>query len=200
MAALTLFENDLDREVRSFFRVENNGSKLSGKTQQISSSCTELEYRVYTTATREEVVIAASPPCEESSTSPLVHCLTLRVTMEDCPRGFSLDRDRCICDEMLNNYTQRLCNMDNNTLSKDEQNFWIGVQLDENSKYLGLVLYPLCPFNYCLPPPVNINLTYPDAQCSNYRSGILCGQCKENKSLTLSEIQNVWIVQTFSCC
>ena len=197
VAALTLFNNNLPRTVSSYFKNTSPGlsgdkpsganKTLIGKSQQISSSCTEMNYRVYTTEAVEEVEIAAVPTCEKSSV--LVHCLTFNVTLGNCPRGFSHEGDQCICDKRLRNYTQ-LCDTDNNTLSKEQQNFWIGVHLNEiESSYLGLILYPVCPFDYCLPPPVAVDLSNLDAQCSNHRSGILCGQCQANKSLTLGDLK-----------
>ena len=187
VAALTFFANNIPRTVRSYFEDTSSGvtKALSGESQEISSSCTELKYRVYTTAESEQVVIAADQPCDDSPV--LVHCLTFNVTLEDCPRGFSSSGDRCVCDERLKPFTQQ-CDADNSTLSKDTINFWIGVDLNKSdSSYLGLILHPLCAHEYCLQPPIEIDLNNPDTQCNYQRSGILCGQCSANKSLTLGD-------------
>ena len=52
------------------------------------------------------------------------------------------------------------------------------------------VIYPYCPYGYCHPADdnVSINLTIPngaDAQCANNRTGVLCGGCQPNFSLSL---------------
>ena len=187
VAALTFFPNGLPRTVRSYYQDIPSGvaKTLSGESQEISSFCTELEYRVYTTAESEQVVIAADTPCDDSPV--LVHCLTFNVTLEDCPRGFSSSGDRCVCDQRLKPFTQQ-CNVDNSTLSKDTINFWVGIQLNKsNSSYLGLILHPLCAHEYCLQPPIKVDLNNPDTQCNYQRSGILCGQCSANNSLTLGD-------------
>ena len=56
-------------------------------------------------------------------------------------------------------------------------------------------MYPHCPFDYCLPPSsniqINLNLKHgSDKQCSNNRSGLLCGVCQTHFSLSLGS----------SCC
>ena len=52
------------------------------------------------------------------------------------------------------------------------------------------VIYPYCPYDYCHPADdnVSINLTIPngaDAQCANSHTGVLCGGCQQNFSLSL---------------
>ena len=59
--------------------------------------------------------------------------------------------------------------------------FWVGY--DDQSH--GLILNPLCPFDYCVSQAVNFSLNNTDMQCAYYRSGLLCGRCKEGYSLVL---------------
>ena len=42
-----------------------------------------------------------------------------------------------------------------------------------------------CPFDYCTSKTVNFSLNNTDVQCANDRSGLLCGDCKEEYSLIL---------------
>ena len=42
-----------------------------------------------------------------------------------------------------------------------------------------------CPFDYCNTSAVYLNLTHPDLQCTNGRSGTLCGECQTGLSLKL---------------
>ena len=57
---------------------------------------------------------------------------------------------------------------------------------DENSTYLGLILYKTCPKDYCRRDGVvRLTLESLDTQCSLNRSGVLCGACATNHSLML---------------
>ena len=54
----------------------------------------------------------------------------------------------------------------------------------------GYVIHPKCPYDYCQPQAINIslNLNFPngaDTQCAYNRSGVLCGACQEDLSLSL---------------
>ena len=63
-------------------------------------------------------------------------------------------------------------------------------RLYRHSKLKRLLLYPYCPLDYCLPPDskISLNLNIPngaDVQCTNKRSGLLCGACSPGLSLSL---------------
>ena len=51
------------------------------------------------------------------------------------------------------------------------------------------LIYQNCPFDYCLPEELNLNLSNPDAQCAFNRTGILCGACPEGLSVTFGGSQ-----------
>ena len=53
----------------------------------------------------------------------------------------------------------------------------------ENST--GVFVHKYCPFGYCDPQQVTVDLTNPDTQCAFNRSGILCGACKQGYSTAL---------------
>ena len=65
------------------------------------------------------------------------------------------------------------------------QHFWVGH--DDQSH--GLILNPLCPIDYCVSQAVNFPLNDTDMQCTDNRSGILCGACKKGYSLVLGTSQ-----------
>ena len=65
------------------------------------------------------------------------------------------------------------------------QHFWVGY---DNQSY-GLILHPLCPFNYCVSHLVLFPLNNTDKQCAYDRSGLLCGACKEGYSVVLGSSQ-----------
>ena len=61
---------------------------------------------------------------------------------------------------------------------------WINTSFSGN-KTNGVMIHRHCPFDYCNSAPLQLNLAYPDKQCSLGHSGILCGGCKNHLSLVL---------------
>ena len=105
-----------------------------------------------------------------------------------------------MCDSKLYQYiTDPNCNSQAETLTRST-NFWITYIVDNSSS--GYLVYPHCPFDYCLSPSSNvqINLNLKDgsnAQCANNRSGLLCAVCQPGFSLSLGSshcmpCQEVW--------
>ena len=53
----------------------------------------------------------------------------------------------------------------------------------------GYIHHRYCPLDYCTSESKHINMHSPDEQCNYNRSGLLCGNCKENFSLILGSSQ-----------
>ena len=155
----------------------NEMRSLDGNLQKLENQCTDLNYTLYSENQQEEVTMYANGVQGDGESA----VLTLLVTFEDCPEGFVLVSDRCVCDERITEYGGT-CNVEVGTITK-AQNIWIGTHKDENNSYVGLILNRHCPFDYCIPPPVEFELSEPDSQCNHNRSGLLCGACKGNLSL-----------------
>ena len=112
-----------------------------------------------------------------------------------CPVGFEPSdynswstSCECKCHSALYPYYITNCNSTTNLLLRVNTNSWITYINDTEQP--GYVIHPNCPFDYCHPPTVNIsmNLNLPngaDAQCAYNRTGVLCGACQENLSLSL---------------
>ena len=69
-----------------------------------------------------------------------------------------------------------------------DTNSWITYLNDTDPS--GYIIYSNCPFDYCYPQTekVYMNLNLPngaDAQCDYNRTGLLCGACQKNLSLSL---------------
>ena len=118
-----------------------------------------------------------------------------------CPIGFQpkdlyLDVNStsctCVCDYKLHEYvTDPDCNPQTQTLAR-KSNFWI--THIEHSNLSDYLMYPHCPFDYCLSPSstvqINLNLKNgSDGQCSNNRFGLLCENCRPRFSLSLGSSQ-----------
>ena len=108
--------------------------------------------------------------------------LSISVSFLSCPLGLVLSENNCQCSTVIRSINGTQCSIHwmphpirrsgNNWLSYDEE-------------YNCTVAHNNCPFDYCNTSTVYLNLTHPDLQCTNGRSGILCGACQEGLSLML---------------
>ena len=165
------------------------------RIQKIDNKCTNLTFNVHSPHPTETLTIYAQQgPCLKASRSTKLFYMYF-VNCE-CPVGFQqkqVNKDvtcECICDSQLYPYiTDPNCDPQTGILLKDG-NFWITnltITTDGSTGY-KYILYPHCPYDYCLPYCVHINLNLvngADAQCANNRSGLLCGACKPGLSLSL---------------
>ncbi|XP_064402944.1 uncharacterized protein LOC135348603 [Halichondria panicea] len=180
--AISLIQNKA-MHIRSYLQssADFRHQSLDGDIQHLEEGCTDLEYRVKSTGSEEYITICADISCEEVSDVKLV----LHLIFEDCPLGFAMNSNRteCICDQTILMHSTEKCNIDSRTITKTDQNFWIGEQDKDTNK--SMIFYKNCPLDYCTAPPVEVHPSLPDTQCRNNRSGVLCGGCKESTSLVL---------------
>ena len=100
-----------------------------------------------------------------------------------CPPGFRLSEEGYCnnsCTSALHNHGYK-CHIDSRTFSSPKK-CWTGYK---NSSNKTVILFTNnCPPNYCNPMFHNFTLndSITDLSCLNYRTGILCGQCKEKYS------------------
>ena len=78
--------------------------------------------------------------------------------------------------------TSNTCKIDDKIIERSPE-FWVGYV--PNSTSDGLILHPHCPFDYCTSKKMYIAVDDSDGQCSNNRTGLLCGRCDQNFSLSL---------------
>ena len=109
------------------------------------------------------------------------------VQLLDCPPGFTLTgQHRCDCNERI--LTNLLtCNINNQTVRR-HGNIWVNATFSGN-KSNGVIVHKHCPFEYCKPEQLDVNLTHPETQCAFDHYGTLCGACKPNFSLALGGSQ-----------
>ena len=150
--------------------------------QQATNTCTTFNYSVFSLS--QSVAINLYPEGSPCSTSR--DKLQIEVTLfQNCPPGFNISESArsCACESKLQRYTNS-CNITNGVgqITRDSgQQFWVGY--DNQSD--GVILHPRCPFDYCVNDKVAISPNNTDIQCEYYRSGLLCGACKEGYSLVL---------------
>ena len=153
-----------------------NGTEWLGIRQDIqvvTKPCDTLTYSVLTT---NKYVIVRLSHDTITSTVPTL----LKLTILPCSQGFKLNSSlKCNCtDYLLSTVPGITCNTTTNLLYTPP-GIWIGNYMDGK-----LVAHLNCPLNYC---KINytVDLLHPDLQCTNKRSGVLCGACKAGLSLTL---------------
>ena len=117
------------------------------------------------------------------------------ITLRECPLGFEFDNKRniCSCQPYLHSYGVQ-CNITTFEVNRHAQQ-WIGVLYPTKN----IVVHQHCPYDYCKPYALSLNMSTPDEQCSSNRSGILCGACQPGLSQVLGtsnckRYSNVWIL------
>ena len=108
--------------------------------------------------------------------------VTMSVRFQQCPHGLRVMSGSCHCDNIIGvvNGTQCDINTMPHPISRSGNN-WLYYSGD----YHCVVAHRNCPFDYCNASNVYLNLNESDLQCTNGRSGILCGECQPGLSLTL---------------
>ena len=96
---------------------------------------------------------------------------------QSCPHGFHISKSEklCVCEPRWHNTLAYINAVYTN------QHIWVGYD-----QFHGLILNPVCPFEYCVNHTVVFTLNNTDIQCAYNRSGLLCGHQKEGYSLVLS--------------
>ena len=175
------------------------GRLLQGQEHQNTSKvCTELIYNIlFSPNDQEELILYPEKSC--NSFQPQRKLTIKFIACDSCPIGFEkrVDDDtscECVCHSKLIKQYIENCNASTEMLER-KGNVWISYLNTGDNSTSGYLIYPYCPLNYCLPPTskVEINLNIPhgaDAQCADGHSGILCGTCRKNLSLSLGS----------SCC
>ena len=98
-----------------------------------------------------------------------------------CPLGFNKSKEGyCNCTQALHSRGYK-CDIETRIITSSS-NHWTGYNNDSSNE--TVLFTSNCPPNYCDPNFHNfvLNDSITDLSCLNSRTGILCGQCKENYS------------------
>ena len=169
-------------------------------------TCSEFSYRIISTNQKEVMVLTVDDNFDKipdyftalwQTNSSLWHDLItqlfkssltvpayIEIELLPCPVGFESPGGECTCSKDLNDYIID-CFIDT-MLFKRKPHIWLASKLATNSSTVYMI-HRHCPFDYCKPGEVDFSLDSPDTQCSDHRSGILCGECKPGYSLTLGK-------------
>ena len=173
------------------------GLGINQANQTTAEGCTSLQYQVLSPHSMGQLNIHAEGPCKDAILSQ--RKVLINFTACECPIGFQpkvSDNTNCVCecDSKLNKYIKS-CDFKTKSILR-KGNPWISYISSYGSSSSGYLVYPHCPLDYCYPPGSNIliNISEPngsDAQCQHQRSGLLCGTCKSDFSLSLGTVHCV---------
>ena len=145
-------------------------------TRISSGQCTTLTYTIKHSSTNlsnypiNNIRLDLAPYTQ----TPRFH---IDLTLLPCPPGFHPVGMSCWCETLYDNLHLDW-NLQNGSVSRPP-NSWLGF-VDENKNY-GYSTQ--CPPMYCHPEVSSVSLSDPDSLCFGERTGVLCGQCKDNLSL-----------------
>ena len=120
--------------------------------------------------------------------SLLLQNVHINFTLLDCPTGFNLTPTPpyvCNCHPKLLENDVRVCVISNHTgWIYRRGTIWVS---DSSTEYTtnSFIVHQHCPYHYCKPENISVDLKNPDIQCAFNHSGVLCGGCQVNLSLAL---------------
>ena len=143
-------------------------------------NCIKFGYRLYSQFSNGSIFLRHAANSGERILTG--SSLMVNVTFLPCPVGLTLSSKACQCNNVIESINGTQCNIDwmPHPIRRSGNNW-----LSYNQQYSCTVAHKNCPFDYCNTSAVYLNLTHPDLQCTNGRSGTLCGECQTGLSLTL---------------
>ena len=149
---------------------------ISREVLTLGNACEPLNYTILAPENTSEIIVQLTV---EGSYLVPGYIKYLNLTTLNCPKGFILQKLKCVCHPMLRRASVQ-CNINTQSFTRSGS-VWIGFGSDEE----GLLTHTHCPNAYCKIQQTNINLTSPDVQCAFGHSGVLCGSCKSGLALML---------------
>ena len=180
------------------------GQHLQGVT---FSTCNNVLYSVHSSHKKETIILTANEGISNSRPDfthlhssfcrkglPNIICaaslhtpVIVDITLEDCPLGFELAQNSlsCECHHTLVRNGISNCMITNHTgyIARGGR-FWVNATFPGN-KSNGVLIHKYCPYNYCNPDNITVDLRHPDTQCAFNHAGTLCGGCRKGYSLAL---------------
>ncbi len=181
--------------IQSSLNYSDSGLAEGQLSRKIHPECTNLTFNIVSKHNSEILILyALDGPCKDAELSTaIINVYFLNCT---CPIGLQVSgmnkmNCTCECHRNISQYVGK-CDSDTGSLVKQPQSrVWISY-INETG-LTGYLIYPNCPFDYCLltSPPIDLNQPNgADAQCAFNRSSLLCGSCQPGLSLSLGS----------SCC
>ena len=193
LVAVDQVNHTIDANITISLSSFEGGFAEGQQTQSVKTKCTNLTFNVFSQHDKETINLYPDGPCESAILS-MSH-VDVKFLDCTCPIGFeqvsnsqSSTRCECHCNPALSPYITD-CNVTTSSVSRKDTNSWITyINVTDPP---GFVIYLNCPFDYCKPQTENVVINFnftngADSQCAYDRTGVLCGACKENLSLSLA--------------
>ena len=184
IAAVDQVDSPVKGKVYVNFDSNNPTITLQPRSRELPNKCSNLTVTITkSSADSVELILYAEGPCKSSRKSTAR--LQIYLQRCTCPIGFQLENCDCVCDPLIRQHISK-CNRSRQTHTLLRQtNVWLTY-----SNESGYIIYPDCPYDYCFPASVNIeiNLNIPkgsDVLCAFSLIGLLCSSCKPGLSLSL---------------
>ena len=184
--------------------IEIDVSQKIQETEQNTTHCTKLTYTVFSDEEDRNgtlQLVPAGGSFEYSGSEKMQDTAGIEFQIEKCPLGSIIDNttEQCKyllstkqCQDPLGTKTEYITR---NIVVKNNPPVWIGYwKLKPTPNTSDIIFHKFCTLGYCSgESTVRINTTYnsfdQDAQCAEYRTGLLCGSCKRNYSLGFGSSQ-----------
>ena len=175
------------------------------KLQDTDNHCTKLKFTVRSSNRNETILLSIDGQIRPKWINESINIpdeflkFKMFIALKKCPLGFEFDsrKNICSCQPYLEAYGVQ-CNLTTYRVNRNAQQ-WIGVLNPTKT----VVIHQHCPYDYCKPYALSLNLSTPDNQCSSSRSGILCGACQPGLSQVLGtsnckKCSNLWVLLIFA--
>ena len=158
---------------------------------QMTRNCTDLAYTVRSYVDSETLTLYADGPCKDAEVSRL--SVNVNFSTCTCPVGFepsskTIDTScDCVCNSLIRDYVED-CQLSTSSFVRNQTNSWLSYTTKNNKSIY--IVGNVCPFGFCRTSStlIRINLNNEngaDVQCSEGRTGMLCGSCAANYSISL---------------
>ena len=167
---------------------------LGEANQQTQRHCKNFTYQLQQTMTSNQTAFTIKTDIDQSFDID-ESTLTINVTFLPCPLGLQSHNStgECTCNDIISSL-QPQCNVSWLPYPiKRFGNNWFSF----NQEFNCIISYTNCPFDYCDRSLVSLSLNMSDTQCTNNRSGTLCGQCQSGHSLILGSNKCVICSNTY---
>ena len=171
----------------------DHGVIVTDAVAPLEKECTDKSVTIYTNKSKAWVKVQVKNQHANYLLNSKV--IQLIVNIKDTPIGFistGNDNEPYECTKTPD-ITQAgfKCLIENNTgVIQRPVPKWLGFYNTSNNTSSGLMLHLQCPLDYCYGQSQNVSIITTstdfsqDLQCSNNRSGILCGMCKRGYSIS----------------
>ena len=183
LVAVDQIDHPVSGNIKSYLSSVKGGLAEGQTTQEINDTCTELTFNIFSPKSFENLKLYVDGPCNDAVLSQRV--VNVSFVPCDCSVGFIPTREdtncECKCDNKLEDHIAG-CDSTTETFIKSDDS-WISF-INENDPS-SLVVHSHCPYNYCQPPNSRVSFNTSHSMCNFNRTGILCGACIDNYTLSL---------------